>query len=273
MHPSKYLCSNISRFVYCKDPLAEFGFRFEDIEFEAEDGFQLKGWYIPAKSSGKRKGVVLVHGYGVDRQEMMRYVPPLHKAGFQLLLFDLRNCGQSQKSFNSMGYFERKDALAAVHFLSQKKRVSRIGILGVSLGAATSIMTMAREPKIMAGFFEGGYASLRDVLWEQATHKYHLPAWLFVSVILKIFAWKTKADIHDISPKKDIAQIAPRPIYLVHGTDDRTVLFANADKLFQAALPAKKLYMQKDGYHAAAWNLEPQKIEKMVSDFFKKHVK
>lgn len=271
MDPGPYRCEDISRFVYCGDPKEEFGFRFEDISYVTPDNFEISGWYIPA-TKGRKRAIVLVHGRGVDRHEMMRYVPPLHNAGFTLLLIDLRNCGKSQKSFNSMGYYEKIDVISAVDFLVQKKRIKTIGILGISLGAATSIMSMARDLRVQAGFFEAGYASLKEVVTEQSVRRYG-PIFIFlIPLVLRVFKWRTGADEKEIVPLKDIATIAPRPIFIVHGTTDKTVPLQNGDRLFQAAKEPKKIYIQKDGFHAGAWNLEPKKIEKLATDFFKKHL-
>lgn len=272
IHPGKYSCPQLTRFVYCGNPQEEFGFAFEDVYFITPDDFFISAWFVPS-SRGAKKAVILVHGWGTDRHEMMRYVPSLHKAGFHLLLLDLRNCGKSQKSFNSMGFYEKQDVLAAARFLLEKKQMKTLGILGISLGAATSVMSMAREPKIKAGFFEGGYSSVREVLAERVKFRYGLPLFPLFPLAMFFFQWRIKAKLQEIEPKKDIATIAPRTVFIVQGSDDITVFPQNGDRLFIAAGEPKNLYLQKGGRHAAAWNLETEKIEKMVIDFFKKNLR
>ncbi len=79
---------------------------YENIDFQSTDGIPLKGWWIPGDSSAV---VFIIHGYGANRagwliknikgeEEYINWLasaPPLHKAGFNLVYFDLRACGES----------------------------------------------------------------------------------------------------------------------------------------------------------------------------------
>ena len=102
MHP-KYTCSE-EHFIYCGDP-SQLDLAFDDIAFKSADGTDLSGWYIPAQASDK--AVIFVHGHGADRHEGMRWFKAVHGAGFNILVFDLRNSGANAQTFSTMGYFER----------------------------------------------------------------------------------------------------------------------------------------------------------------------
>ena len=66
-------------------------------------------------------------------------------AGFTVLLFDLRNRGESGGEFVSFGFFEQEDALAAVDYLNSRDDLNelRIGMLGLSQGGAAAIFAAA----------------------------------------------------------------------------------------------------------------------------------
>ncbi len=112
MNPGPFTCTK-EHFVYCGDP-GEQGIPFEKVSSKTTDGLTIRGWYMPA---GGTKAVVLAHGRGANRNEGIRFARVLHGAGYNLLTFDFRNCGESDKSFNSMGYHEKKDIYAAIDYL------------------------------------------------------------------------------------------------------------------------------------------------------------
>ena len=48
----------------------------------------------------------------------------------------------------SLGYYEQDDLLAVIEYLRESGLVSRIGLWGRSMGAATSVLVAARDPSI-----------------------------------------------------------------------------------------------------------------------------
>lgn len=80
----------------------------------------------------------MVHGITADRKEGLRWVKAQHTAGYNLLLFDLCNHGESDKSISGMGLKEKEDVVAAVNFLVSQKGIKEIGVFGVSMGASTA---------------------------------------------------------------------------------------------------------------------------------------
>ena len=161
MYPT-YTC-NEEHFIYCGDP-SELDLSLEDISFQSADGNKLSGWYIPAQDS--TKAIIFVHGHGADRYEGMRWFKSIHKAGFNILAFDLRNSGLSEGLFSSMGFYEKNDVIGVVDYLYQRKNIHSLGIFGVSMGAATSIMAMVEDLRIEAGVFEAGWSNLGDLYGE-----------------------------------------------------------------------------------------------------------
>ena len=125
MHPGPFQCTK-EHFVYCGDP-GEQNIPFENISFKTADNLTIRGWYMPAKNPAK--AVILAHGRGANKNEGMRFARALHHAGFNLLTFDFRNCGESDKSFNSLGYHEKKDIYAAIDYLINVKKITDIGIM------------------------------------------------------------------------------------------------------------------------------------------------
>ncbi|MCB1326338.1 MAG: alpha/beta fold hydrolase [Spirochaetales bacterium] len=267
MYPPAFTCPP-DRYVYCSTP-AELGLRFENVDFAAADGVALRGWYIPAP--GSSASIAVVHGRGVDRTEGLRYVLSLHRAGFNLLLFDLRNSGTSDASFNSMGYYEQRDVTAAVDYLLGVRGARHVGVLGFSMGAATSILATASDPRIEAGVYESGFASLREILDYRAERDFDwLPRSLILPVVVFVFELRTGADADDISPAREIARIARRPILIIHGDADASVPVEHAEELFEAAGAGRSLWIIHEGGHASSWNDARSAAEYRIPHFFLK---
>ncbi len=279
LYTGKYRC-NEEHFVYCGDP-ASIGLPFENIEFRTADNVQIRGWWIPGtapanavssrQGSAAPAGVVVVHGRGVDRHEGLRFAPPLHAAGFSLLYLDLRNCGESQRSFSSMGMYEQRDVHAAVDFMTGRG-VKSTGVMGFSMGAATSIMAMSEDTRIRAGVFEGGFASFDSAVTDAAWTEYRIPRYPLIPLVEWIFSARIRMDPERIAPVRMIGTIAPRPVFIIHGTADTRVLPHNGDELYAAAKEPKWFWSVPGGRHTRAWQADRAQAEAKVTEFFVKYL-
>lgn len=268
LYTKPYVCST-ERYVYCKDP-AELGLSFEDVEFSAADGLRLSAWWIPGAVGTPT--VVLVHGRGVDRHEGLRFAPALHKAGFQLLLLDLRGCGKSQPSMSTMSYYERRDVTAAVDYAARERGAVSIGVFGFSMGAASSIYAMEMDSRIKAGVFEGGFADFADIVADNAWSEYRLPRYPLLPVVTAFFESRGRLNVEEIRPEKAISKISPRPVFIIHGSADKRVPFYHGERLFAAAREPKWYWVVPGGAHTAAWQADQARAESLVTEFFLKYL-
>jgi len=122
------------------NPLKDFNITYQDVEFPGPFGSTLRGWYVPADPRfNSTRGVVAVHGAGLDRREFLKLTPMLYKAGYHLLLFDCREHGISSGSFRGFTYGlrEHADVIAAVKYFrsvhNMKKKSPSLELLKVEL--------------------------------------------------------------------------------------------------------------------------------------------
>ena len=163
---------------------------YESVHFPAQDGIRLAGWFIPAGAESLRKGatIVLVHGWpwnrlgesvtdalatidGSSPVDLLRLAAALHRDGFHVLMFDLRNHGDSSAHIPvTFGVQEAKDLLGAIGYLNGRSDVDpeRIGVVGFSMGANTLLYALPHTNQIKAGIavqptsadvFARGYAA------------------------------------------------------------------------------------------------------------------
>ena len=267
MHPS-FICTE-EHFIYCGDP-SQLDLFFEDVSFQSDDGNDLSGWYMPAEKSDK--AVIFVHGHGADRREGMRWFKAVHQAGFNILAFDVRNQGNSTKSFSTMGYFEKQDVIGALDYLQQQKQIQRIGIFGTSMGAATSIMAMLDDPRIVAGVFEAGWANLDDLYGEIIEQHLGLPSFPLAPLITWMLEQRTGMDMAVVNPENLLGGISPRPVFIIHCSGDNLIGFSHGERNYAAANEPKEFWTSPCQIHARAWQSDPEYIENRVTNYFIKYL-
>ena len=234
----------------------------EALHFEsAEDKIPLAGWLLP--SSGDR-AIVLVHGINSDgwcgaHTDIARaYV----EAGFHVFIFDLRGRGRSGGDRIGFGWLERRDVRGAVDLLlSRGFQAGRIGIHGTSYGGATALLSAATIPELGAVVADTAFADVRDVMLGEIKRK--IPWLPFVSVfspgITLMGQLLYGLDFDTIAPEHQVANIAPRPILFIHGSDDRRIPVEHASRLKAASgNPVNELWILKGYGHTEGVRMGPK---------------
>ena len=151
---------------------SDLGLPYEDVQFPAQDGLRLAGWFIPAPASSNRSGatVTLVHGWlwnrlgdaaedfvaniiGSTPVDLLRLAHALHHDGFHVLMFDWRNHGESAESPPvTFGLHEANDLLGALEYLHQRDDVdnNQLGVIAFSSGSNLLLYTLPQTPQIKA---------------------------------------------------------------------------------------------------------------------------
>jgi uncharacterized protein len=155
------------------------GIPYQEVRFPARsDGTMLAGWFLPHATS--QRALVLVHGkdgsrsFEVnDKYPKLELAAALHRAGFALLMLDLRGHGHSGDGRFGFGLAEQGDVLGAVDWLGQHGFApGQIGVLGASLGGAAAIGAAAAEPAIGAVATDASFAEFAPLVerdWERAS--------------------------------------------------------------------------------------------------------
>lgn len=266
------------------NPKDDFGLHYEEIEFESlEDSpVKLRGWYIPgnkaASKTGRKVGVVTVHGGGRDRREFHRHMPFLQKSGYDVLMFDYREHGISDGSGKglSWGKHESKDLLGAVRFAKEQLHWTHVFTLGTSNGATFGILAAGTETNqdITGVIAESAFATPREAFVDVVDgFLMALPFGLKYLLLLHFFrhpiAWLTETRIGGIPLRAiDVVdKVAPRGILFIHGTNDRTIHMRNSEKLFAKAKEPKFLWIAEDGWHTETFDKYPDEYEKRCVAF------
>ena len=205
-------------------------------DLESEDGTRLAGWYIPAASGTGPAGptVVLVHGRGSDKNRMLPIAQILHD-GYNLVLFDLRNSGQSSGSETTLGVKESWDLAAMVKWLQDTHQPSQIAVLGTSMGGLTASMAVANHLPVQALVLDSTPASVADsarLQIEEQGYPLALPAsWAIVLGAL----FRTGVDVTAADAAVTIDNAGDVPVLIVQGDADTSIDPGSAQELVDAA--------------------------------------
>ena len=108
------------------------------------DGTKLRGTYIENSRSSDRT-VILLHGLYQNRSMCIPYVDMYRDMGYNVLLIDQRGHGESGGSHTTWGLRETDDLDAWTEWLRGKDGGVKIGMHGISLGAAMALIYSGTE--------------------------------------------------------------------------------------------------------------------------------
>ena len=244
------------------------------VRFRARDGrASIDAWYLPA--TPRQGAVILVHGKDACRGDELKsptftLAQRFHAAGISVLMIDLRGHGTSSPARLSYGWHERHDVLGAVDYLLERGYApGRIGVLGASLGGATSVLAAAEEPAIGAVVTDSAYASFEDMIERQYAKLAHLPH-CFLPGALAIGRLLLGVDVRKVRPLALMPRLRGRPVLVIHSRGDRFVPACDADAL-AAACGAECWCTATDG-HIGSYRALTQAYEERVVTFFARHL-
>jgi len=244
---------------------ADIGFPFEDVTLTTRDGLKLPAWYIPGR---RPQAIILVHGINANRSLMLPTAKILAEAGFPLLMLDLRGHGQSDTSLNSYGYREALDVQAGVDFLSGRPEIKRIGAIGSSLGGAAVARAAAADPRLEAVVIQISYSSLPDAVNDAFEHLTIFPQWPFAPLIVNLAERRVGIEIGQVDSSRALATLSPRPVLIIHSTDDHLFPLDHGQKMFEAAGDPKELWIMESLGHDDPAKARPAEYRRRVVTFF-----
>lgn len=247
----------------------------KDIHLLTSDGINIAGWFSPFP--GSDQAIILVHGLNSSRteefgQRFAEFGSALQKQGFNILMIDLRGHGQSDKARFTFGIKERQDVIASINWLkSQGFQPSKIGVVGVSMGAVAVIGAIVENPDIGALITDSGYAEIYPIIQQHWNSASGLPD-IFLPTTMTFASWLAGANLLTSQPVKEIAHISPCPILIIHGIADSYIPVSNADQL-KNANPSAEYWETNATEHPGNYANNPQAYLLRVTKFLREHLK
>lgn len=222
---------------------------YREVQFTTDDGVPLSAWWRPSRNGA---AVILAHGLGANREQLLPQAGPLAEAGFGVLLLDLRAHGRSGGELSTWGGRERLDVAAASRFAAAQPgvRPDAIGAVGFSIGAAAVVGAAERDGCLRAVALEAMASSAEEDLRSTFSARgpiSELPAeWAAVL-----------AGVHldEARPAEHIQELGDRPVLLVYGEDDPAAPLA-VGRTLQTRLGGRTELVVVPGAGHGAWEGE-----------------
>jgi dipeptidyl aminopeptidase/acylaminoacyl peptidase len=244
-----------------------------------DPGIEIAGWWLPAGDAAAvatTPTVIVVHGFTACRHDHAVLLPAgmLHRAGFSVLLIDLRDHGDSTREDGRFagGTDEYRDVLGAWDWLQAEQGVApaSIGLLGISLGAATVLLATGHEPGVAAVWEDSSYADLGSAIDAELGREGY-PTFLALGGVLAA-RLISGDDLVSYSPLDAVARLDGRPLAISHGTADSRLSVDYGHRLEAAAradgTPVVAWYV--DGAeHTEAMITHTEEYERRLVDFFR----
>ena len=228
-----------------------------EVRIAGPRGKQLFGWMVSAPQVAQHPvpAVLVMHGWGANASMMGSVVPPLHAAGFAVLLLDARCHGRSDdEAFTSMPRFA-EDMAAGLTWLRTQPGIAtdRLAVMGHSVGAGAALLHASTHDDVRAVISLSAFAHPREVMLRFMAEKrlpYPVLGWYVMRHVQRVIG----ASFDAIAPINTIGGVRC-PTLLVHGMSDATVPVGDAQRLLAAAGHAHLLLV--DGDHDLRLALAP----------------
>ena len=246
---------------------ANYNMPFEDVTVTSLDGLNLVGWFIPSQNGAV---IILQHGYKSTREELLNEAEMLYRHGYGLLLTTVRAHDYSEGEMITFGMHEVQDMDAWYQYLLTRDDIDpdRIGMLGNSFGGMLVIQYAAQNQNIKAVVADSAFSSLNDTVSTSVTYFTDLPAFPFAPLIVYWAERETGFKTEDIDATKWIAQISPRPVFLMQGGADVVISANSGQRLYDAAGEPKELWFEPNLGHVDFDSDKAGEFERRVVEFF-----
>lgn len=242
----------------------------------ADNKYKLEANYIP--SSGSKKSVIILPGYMDTKEDMGSYDALFYQLGYNTLTPDPRAQGKSEGKYIDYGWPEKEDVKKWINFLLAKKgHDQQIAVFGLSMGAATAMMTSGLKlPKQVKAFVEDcGYTSVKDEIEHEAKELYNMPTFPrfpLVEILSGINKIKVGYFMKDASSVRQLHK-NHRPMLFIHGACDNFVPTKMVYANYQATRGPKKLWVAPKAKHAKSFAKHPEAYRKLINTFLAKYIR
>jgi fermentation-respiration switch protein FrsA (DUF1100 family) len=226
------------------------------------------GWYLRGQPG--RGAVLLLHGVRADRRHMLARARFLAAAGHAVLLIDLPAHGESAGERISFGVRESAGVHAALAYLRRELPRERLGVIGVSLGAASFVLSGA-APTVQAAVLESMYPTIEAAVANRLAMRLGPPGRWFASLLLWQLPLRLGVRAEQLRPLAAMPALGV-PVLLASGTLDLQTPWTETERLFAAAAAPKELWACQGAAHVDLHAHGPAAYEQRVGAFLATHL-
>lgn len=244
----------------------------QDVYITSDDNLKLHAYEF-VNSNATNIWTIVIHGYASKGKLMANYTKKFYDMGYNVLTVDLRGAGESEGDYIGMGWPDRLDIKKWIDEIVNKNENSKIILFGLSMGAATTMMTTGEElpNNVKVAIEDCGYSSVWDEFAGQLKKLFNLPTFPalnaadFVTGIRAGYNFKEASSVEQVKKSKT-------PTLFIHGDKDTFVPFWMLDEVYNAAACKKEKLVVEGAEHAESSEVAPELYWSTVERFIKENL-
>jgi alpha-beta hydrolase superfamily lysophospholipase len=253
---------------FYKHPLIRTpGFAYSTVILKTANGIPIEAWHSSPDTISKGT-VILFHGLTSNKGEILDEAYEFRNQGYNIMLADVRNHGNSGGNATTIGYRESEEVkLAYDHILQSGEK--NIFLWGTSMGAVEVIKAVSEYQLKPAGIIiEMPFLSLQSHLKGRARilgfpsqpFAFLTTFWIGIEKDFNGFGFQTTKYARNIKC----------PVLEQYGGKDELVLKNETDAIYNAIVSVnKKLVVYEDAVHESFFRKDPSTWRREVGAFLK----
>jgi fermentation-respiration switch protein FrsA (DUF1100 family) len=247
------------------------------VQIKSFDGLTLEGLYLENPSS--THSIIIAHGYSGDARQLSGFAQLFYEnMGFNVLLPHARGHGASGGTYIGFGWHERLDIQGWIDWIKTSTHNPpsagiQIALFGVSMGAATVLMTGGDNPppELKVIIEDCGYTSAEAELLYQMKMQYYIQSKALLSALSRLTKKRAGFFLEEASTINQVKKITV-PTLFIHGDSDTFVPTNMVYQLYEACGAPKELLIIKGAAHGMAYTTAPQEYTMRVMEFLEKYL-
>jgi hypothetical protein len=236
------------------------------------DGIKLHAYEL-IKDNNIKNWVILSHGYFGHAEQVALGAKNLLKHNYNVLIVEARGHGKSEGNYIGMGWHDRLDILSWIDYLNNNYNDINIILYGVSMGAATTMMTSGEvlPSNVICAISDCSYTSAIEEFSYQIKSLFHLPPFPIINIfniIVKIRAGYSLKDVDALNQLKK----SKIPMLIIHGDKDTFVPPYMAQKLYEVNPQNKKILIVEGAGHGESCVANSKLYWDTICDFIKNNI-
>jgi uncharacterized protein len=239
------------------------------VRLSTASGTSVAGWF--ARGQPGQGAVLLLHGVRADRTQMLRRARFLNQAGYAALLVDLPAHGESAGDRITFGAREAAGVKTALEYLRRELPGERVGIIGVSLGAASTVLAHP-NPAPDAVILESMYPTIEEAVADRLVMRLGPLGAGLVPPLLWQMPLRTGVRAQDLRPIQHLPSLGA-PVLVASGSEDKHTTWAETQRLFDSASEPKELWRVEGAAHVDLHAFQPVEYERKILRFLARHLR
>ncbi len=212
-----------------------------------------------------------MHGSNADRAILSATARRFLSLGYDVLVFDLRACGESDGDRQTFGAYERMDVLGAYDYMKARGYApSHMTVLGLRSGGAAMIEA-ARDMGDVAALIADSSPARLAVTVERYWDSLGVSRFMAWSALQ---ATRFYGVDPGLMPSREVHSLSDRAFLFFHAEGDQSVPVSEARELKNASMnPATQLVITPDGYHSASFGADPDQYLAIAQGFIDQQIR